>query len=264
LKYYWEFQPKVDYVGQQHIRRTSVQHQLLICLYVCRADGADANYKKVASRFAISHGLVQIFVEWFTRAVVSLFQTDVLSWPDVNEWKIIPRQFQEKCRFPKRIGIVDGTVFPLGHKPTLCREEYWYRKGGYSLHCLVICDDKMRILDFLVGYQGSVHNNCAWSKTDQYNCYYDIFSRLQYLLADSAFTTSTYLTAAFKWLRGLQNLPKKCEVFNMFLAKARIKFEHCIGLLKNRFCCLHDLRTVICDEQSMKHIIDQITVCFIL
>ncbi len=50
----------------------------------------------------------------------------------------------------------------------------------------------------------------------------------------------------------------------MFLAKARIKFEHCIGLLKNRFCCLHDLRTVICDEQSMKHIIDQITVCFIL
>jgi hypothetical protein len=103
------------------------------------------------------------------------------------------------------------------------------------LHCLVICDDEMRILDYLVGYPGSVHNNRVWSKTDQCLRYHQYFSRLQYLLADSAFTTSTHLIAAFKHLRGIMNLPENCEVFNTYLAKARIKVEHCIGLLKNRF-----------------------------
>jgi hypothetical protein len=264
LKEYQEFLPKVDRFGRQHIRRTSVQHQLLVFLYVCGADGSDANYKKVASRFSISHGIVQIFVERCTRAIISLFQNDVLCWPDINERKIIGKRFQDKYNFPNCVGIVDGTVFPLAHKPALCGEEYWYRKGGYSLHCLVICDDEMRILDYLVGYPGSVHDNRVWSKTDQCLRYHQYFSRLQYLLADSAFTTSTHLIAAFKRLRGVMNLPANCELFNTYLAKARIKVEHCIGLLKNRFRCLRELRSIISDERSMKRIIDRITVCFIL
>jgi hypothetical protein len=45
------------------------------------------------------------------------------------------------------------------------------------------------------------------------------------------------------------NLPENCELFNMYLVKARMKVEHCIGLLKNRFCCLRELRTVISDGQ---------------
>jgi hypothetical protein len=52
----------------------------------------------------------------------------------------------------------------MANKPILCVEEYWYRKGGYSLHCLVFCDHEMRILDYLVGYPGSVHDNCFGQK----------------------------------------------------------------------------------------------------
>jgi hypothetical protein len=73
--------------------------QLLVFLYVCGALGSDTNYKKVASRFAIS--------------------------------------------------------FTLAFKPSIYSEEYWYRKGGYALHCLLICDDEMRILDCFVGYLGN-------------------------------------------------------------------------------------------------------------
>jgi len=123
----------------------------------------------------------------------------------------------------------------------------------------------MRILDYLVGYPGSVHDNRVWSKTDQCNHYYNYFSRLQYLLADSAFTTSVHLIAAFKRLRGVCVLPEDQKLFNTFLAKARIKVEHCIGLLKNRFPCLRGLRTVINeDDASISRIIDRITVCIIL
>jgi hypothetical protein len=160
---------------------------------------------------------------------------------------------------------VDGTVFPLVFKPTEYCKDYWYRKGGYTIHSIIICDDKMRILDCLVGYPGSVHDNRVWPKTDQCNHYYNYFSCLQYLLADSAFMTSVHLIAAFKRLCGVCVLPEDQKLFNTLLAKARINVEHFIGLLKNRFLCLCGLRMVISEDDALiSRINDRITVCIIL
>jgi hypothetical protein len=133
-----------------------------VFLDVCGASGSDANYKKVASRFAISHGLVQIFVDRCTWANISTLQSQFISWPDDAERKIIAKRFQDNYGFANCVGIVDGTVFPLAFKPRVYGEEYWYRKGGYSLHCLIICDDEMHILDYLIGYPGFVHDNRVW------------------------------------------------------------------------------------------------------
>jgi hypothetical protein len=80
------------------------------------------------------------------------------------------------------------------------------------------------------------------------------------LLADSAFTTSVHLIAAFKRLCGICALPENQLLFNTCLAKAQINIKHCIGLLKNHFPCLHNLRTVIDDDDaSLTPIINRIT-----
>jgi hypothetical protein len=175
VKKYWEFCPRIGRHGRLYHRKAPVQNQLLVFLYVLGASGSDANYKNVASRFKISHGLVQIFVERCTRALISVFQEDVISWPDAIERKSIAKRFKDKYGFANCIGIMDGTVFPLAFKPSEYGEEYCYRKGGYCLHCLLICDDEMRILDYLVGWPGSVHDNRMWSMTDQYQRYFDFF-----------------------------------------------------------------------------------------
>jgi hypothetical protein len=54
------------------------------------------------------------------------------------------------------------------------------------------------------------------------------------------------------------------EALNTYLAKARIKIEHCISLLRNSFCCFHDLRTMISNKHTIIHIIDRVIACFIL
>jgi hypothetical protein len=201
--------------------------------------------------------LVQAFVDRCTRAIIRTLQSQVISWPDDAERKIISKRFQDKYGFANCVGVVDGTVFPLAFKPRVYGEEYWYCKGGYSLHCLIICDDKMRILDYLIGYPGSVHDNRVWMKMDQHSHFFNYFSRLQYLLANSAFTTSVHLI-----VRGICVLLGNQLLFNTCLAKAWIKIEHCIGLLKNRFPCLRDLRTVIDDDDaSLTRIINRITAC---
>lgn len=50
--------------------------KILLFLYVSRAVGSDANFKKVGSQFAISHGRVQLCVEKSTWTIISLIQSD--------------------------------------------------------------------------------------------------------------------------------------------------------------------------------------------
>jgi len=74
VKDYQEFLPIQGRHSSLYRKKAPVTSQLLVFLYVCGASGSDANYKKVASRFAISHGLVQIFVDRCTRAIIRTLQ----------------------------------------------------------------------------------------------------------------------------------------------------------------------------------------------
>jgi hypothetical protein len=153
----------------------------LVFLYSLGADGSDSNYKKIGIRFRISHGNVQIFIDRCTRAIKFIFESEVISWPDANERKFISQRFQAKYGFSNCVGIIDGSVFPLAFKPSKYGEEYWYWKGSYCLHSIIMCNDEMRVLDFLAGYPGSVHDNHVWCNTDHFLQYNIYFSRFQYL-----------------------------------------------------------------------------------
>jgi hypothetical protein len=107
IKDYQEFQQQQGRYGNLYRPKAPLKNQLLVFLYVLGAVGSDANYKKVASRFKISHGSVQIFVERCTRAIISAFQSEVLSWPDAVEGKIISKRFQEKYGFANCVGLMD-------------------------------------------------------------------------------------------------------------------------------------------------------------
>jgi hypothetical protein len=83
----------------------------------------------------------------------------------------------------------------------------------------------MRILEYVVGWSGSVHDNNVWSTTDQYLHYNEFFSHLHYIITDSA-VTSIYLILAFKRLYRIHLLLEDQQLFNNLLAKAKIKTEH--------------------------------------
>ncbi len=85
------------------------------------------------------------------------------------------KHFQEKYEFTNCVEIMDGAVFPLAFKSTEYGEEYWYHKGGYCLHCQLICNDELRVLDFIIGWVVSVHDYRVWSMMVQYQQYHDFF-----------------------------------------------------------------------------------------
>ncbi|OWZ13052.1 hypothetical protein PHMEG_00013698 [Phytophthora megakarya] len=75
------------------------------------------------------------------------------------------------------------------------------------------------------------------------------FKHNQYLLGDSAFQVSAIMIPAFKNPPKAQVNPHQ-KYFNTKLAKARIKSEHCIGLLKMRFPYLREIRVKLSKTES--------------
>ena len=91
----------------------------------------------------------------------------------------------------------------------------------------------------------------------------DYFNDNEYLLADSAFLPSVQVVPAFKKLVGSQMDPN-CSKFNDLLARAHVKLEHCIGLLKDCFPWIKDIWIKIWSQPSLRCIILFIRIAVIL
>ena len=91
----------------------------------------------------------------------------------------------------------------------------------------------------------------------------DYFDNQQYLIGDCAFTQSDTMIPVYKQPFGGRLSPLK-EKFNSVLAKARVRSEHCIGLLKGRFQYLKGIRVRLKGRKDMIKINRIITASAIL
>ena len=57
--------------------------------------------------------------------------------------------------------MIDGTLFPLAFAPMVSGEDYYTRKGDYTIKGLVICDDASRITWVEFGCLVSVHDTAS-------------------------------------------------------------------------------------------------------
>ena len=144
------------------------------------------------------------------------------------------------------------TLFPLAFAPTLNEEDSFTRKGDYAikgLKGLVISVDPARITWIKMGWPGSVHDNQVWSNSGIYLSRDNYFNHKEYLLGDSAFSTSSVMVPVIK--KGHNANLSEEKVLNTKLDKFRIKIEHCIGLLKVQFKHLRVHQLVIHKKKDL-------------
>ena len=133
------------------------------------------------------------------------------------------------------MGIIDGTLIKLVFRPEAYHECYYSRKCMYALNVLIICDDKKIITYYNTGWPGSTHDNRVFRNSQVFYNRVDYFSQNEYLLGDSAYSSSPIMVQPLKKQASVATLPPNHEFFNTHLAKVRISSEHCIGMLKGRF-----------------------------
>ena len=235
---------------------------LLVLLKFLGSNGNEASISKLGHFFGLSKGGFLLHLE---RMVVILLKRkeEALFWPGPDEWKEISERIERKYGFPNCVGLIDGTLLPLEGKPNQNGEDYFCRKGCYSVNALITCDDAARVRDVVIGWPGSVHDNQVWTTSHLYANQMALFRKKEYLLGDSAFQPSNVMIPAFKKPCGAAVLQSN-EFFNTQLAKPWVISHYCIGILKGRFQYLKWMCVHISKSEDMSKIIDYFNCACIL
>jgi len=170
---------------------------------------------------------------------------------------------EDRFGFPKCVGVIDGTLLPLEFRPTLFGENYFTRKGSYAVQMLIISDPHSRIMYYNAGGPGSVHDNRVWVTCVIGREPEKFFSRSEYVLGDSAFSSCLHLVSCFKASAG-QTLEANKEAFNILVARPRVRSEHCIGVMKGRFPWMRKIRILIKSKEDMEVILSYVKAVVIL
>ena len=91
-------------------------------------------------------------------------------------------------------------------------------------------------------------------------CYLWHLSAIEYILGDSAYQAESFMLPNFKKPCG-RVMPPEHEFYNTMCARPRVKTEHRIGLLKNRFPYLKELKTIIECKADLQVIIKHGNMC---
>ena len=81
-----------------------------------------------------------------------------ISWPRADEVTEVAGDFENLCGLLGILGAIDGTHFAIS-KPKLGPSDYYYFKsGGYMMHCQAMVDSSKHFLDLNVGMPGSTND----------------------------------------------------------------------------------------------------------
>jgi hypothetical protein len=177
-------------------KRASMLH-IMVLLKFLGSYGHAAALQKIGHMVGILKGLVNDYVMQTCDAILKHHE-QVKKCPSIEDLRNISGRIRKAHGFVNCIGLIDGKLFPLAFAPTVNGEDYYTRKGDYAINGLFICDDAARITWIEVGWPGSVHDNRVRSNSEIDLDRDKYFDQKEYLLGDSAFSTSAVMIPAFK------------------------------------------------------------------
>ncbi|MBW0591120.1 hypothetical protein O181_130835 [Austropuccinia psidii MF-1] len=183
-----------------------------------------------------------------------------LCWPNADRQQEISMQLAGEG-FPGCVGFLDGTCIPLFQRPGVDGEVFFDRKSRYSLNVQLVCDHHKRITALLSGWPGSCGDGSMYKRMRLFKRPDDVFSPREYLLADSACSLGMRCIPCYKG--AAENSHCNCS-FNYYIAQARVRIEHCIGILKGCWASLQNLQLRCNSADDMVHVNWWVYACAIL
>ncbi|XP_067207746.1 putative nuclease HARBI1 isoform X1 [Linepithema humile] len=207
--------------------------QLLVALWTMATPDS---YRSVCDRFDIGRATAWRANRRVCAAIYSL-APQFIKWPNVEEAEYTWMDVQNKHKFPKVIGAIDGTHIHI-HKPKKHAESYINRKGYYSIQLQIICDSTLKFIHCYAGQPGSVHDMRVFRLSGiQSMCTENYFPHDSHLIGDAAYTLQKHVLVPY---RNNGHLTAAQINYNTRLSSARVMIERAIGLLKGRFRSLLD------------------------
>ena len=205
------------------------------------ATGCD--YRTLRELFGMGRSTVcESFQEFITAVVLSL-KDRYLRRPSEEEFINIMQGYRDVWGFPQCCGAIDGTHIPIVG-PKEHKNDYYNRKGWYSMICQAICDHRYRFWDIEVGWPGKVHdarvfaNSAIFRDGDQGTLFPDRPEQFgntnvpPFIIGDPAYPLLSWLMKGYPEGPGT---PDDQRHFNYRLSRARMTIECAFGRLKSRW-----------------------------
>lgn len=119
----------------------------------------------------------------------------------------------------------------------------------------------LTIIDYVVGHTGSAHDNWAFQDSVAVLNSRDLVSEEECIWGDSAYALTSHVIAPYKLLKSLHPDNKR---FNYYLSSIRVRSEHAIGFLKERFGSLNGLRQNVRNPMTHKLALIGVKTCIVL
>lgn len=123
-----------------------------------------ATYKEISDRFDVSlDGAYQSV----TRVLNFLSEIAPIHirWPNGTELKQTQEYYEQVKKFPRVVGIVDGTHFKID-RPKNDKDSYYNKDEYFSVQAQITCNHKKEITDLFAGYPGSVHDSRVFRNSE--------------------------------------------------------------------------------------------------
>ena len=194
----------------------------------------------------MSNASISRFVHRIAYVITSLAQ-DYIKFPGPEDARHLATDFMAIAGMPGVIGCIDGSLVRIVSPGGNNAELYRCRKGFLALNVMAVCDAKMRFINLISSWPGSVHDSRIFNNSR-------ICQKLQdrnysgYLLGDSGYACRPYLLTPL-----LEPQTEKQQRYNAAHIRTRDTIERCFGMWKRRFAILNHLRTKL--ETSKRIII---------
>ncbi|KAJ8946795.1 hypothetical protein NQ314_008778 [Rhamnusium bicolor] len=184
--------------------------------------------------FALSQPMMSRCVAEVSDAITNVLLHEWIKFPVSEEGRLsIKRGFQMMGRgyFSNAVGIIDGTLIRIVSPP-----------ANHPIHPgpLIIAGKTSMLSTFKLYDQ---YMTLLYGQCQELEGYYRLYIENEtedYLIGDSGYPLEPWLIVPF--VNPIEHSPE--ALFNTALSSVRIFGEHTIGLLKNRFRCLHGHRAL--------------------
>jgi len=141
-------------------------------------------------------------------------------------------KFPTIAGFPDILGCVDGTHIRI-KGPKENENDFVNRKGYHSINTQIVCDADLVITNSVIKWPGAKHDSFILKQSSLWRD----FEAGRYpgrLLGDSGYPLRKWLMTPY-----LNPASVSEQRYNSAHTKTRNVVERCIGVLKNRWACLH-------------------------
>ena len=216
------------------------KRRLALTLYFL---ASTAEYRTIGNLFGVSASFVCLCVRVVCRAITKRL-AKVINFPKGNQLLEVIEGNEKTWGFPMCAGAIDGTHIPI-LAPWESHVEYVNRKGYHSILMQAVVDCNYLYRDVVIGWPGSVHdarvfsNSAIYKKGNEQNLFPNDPTKeingeeiLPFIVADPAYPLLPWVIKGYP---NDKNAPRREQVFNYRLSRARVTVENTFGRWKGRF-----------------------------